>query len=413
MKRVMRLRQRSGAVLAFVAVTLPVTLGVMALAIDLGMLYGARAEAQRTADAAALAGASAYIDYSIQTSPAQARANAWARAIQYAAENYAGNRMISTVETTGADGEFYHTEGVTVQTDLANNTVRVWIRSANHRTFFARFLGFTTGSVGAMAAAHVTDSGTSPCVIPIFLPDAPDINNPNIYDAVETGFGSANRNDYYAPDYPLPSRPGGGGGGGTVEPVRNYINDFGRRIPLWPGSGSSTTTEMGWVQGEPHPSNYGFFRRELDDPSGYDHIRQAILGNDCWDVAIGDTVYTTSGARASLTNDLEDLYDDDPNDTRWDHVSGTVVSDADNGTWRHSSRVFTVALIDPRMPPGGTHEPIVITNFTTVLLEPPPHPPANDVYPTVRIVPVTGSPDGCAGGNDACSLNVKILQLIE
>ena len=51
---------RRGAVVVLVAVSLVVILGFGALAIDLGQLYLARAELQRAADAAALAGASAY-----------------------------------------------------------------------------------------------------------------------------------------------------------------------------------------------------------------------------------------------------------------------------------------------------------------------------------------------------------------
>ncbi len=52
-------QQRKGAVVVMVAVTLVVLLGCAALAVDIGYLYVARAELQRTADAAALAGAQA------------------------------------------------------------------------------------------------------------------------------------------------------------------------------------------------------------------------------------------------------------------------------------------------------------------------------------------------------------------
>jgi uncharacterized membrane protein len=58
--RRLRLRaDRRGQVLAFVLVGLTGLLGVTALAIDLGMLFAADAEAQRAVDAAA-AGASAH-----------------------------------------------------------------------------------------------------------------------------------------------------------------------------------------------------------------------------------------------------------------------------------------------------------------------------------------------------------------
>ena len=50
-------RNDRGATIVLVALMLAALLGIAALAIDVGMLYNARAEAQRAADAAALAGA--------------------------------------------------------------------------------------------------------------------------------------------------------------------------------------------------------------------------------------------------------------------------------------------------------------------------------------------------------------------
>ena len=51
--------ERKGAVIVMVAVLMVVLLGCVALAVDIGYLYVARAELQRAADAAALAGAQA------------------------------------------------------------------------------------------------------------------------------------------------------------------------------------------------------------------------------------------------------------------------------------------------------------------------------------------------------------------
>ena len=55
--------RKRGAMLVLVAVSLGMLIGFAALAVDFGMLYDARSETQRAADAAALAGASAYLDY--------------------------------------------------------------------------------------------------------------------------------------------------------------------------------------------------------------------------------------------------------------------------------------------------------------------------------------------------------------
>ena len=62
-------RSRRGAVLALAAVTVAALAAMSALAIDVGMLINARSEAQRAADAAALAGASAFRDLSPALAP--------------------------------------------------------------------------------------------------------------------------------------------------------------------------------------------------------------------------------------------------------------------------------------------------------------------------------------------------------
>ena len=55
------LRSERGVTLALMAVTVFLMLGMAAIAIDYGMIKSAKAEAQRAMDAAALAGASAFL----------------------------------------------------------------------------------------------------------------------------------------------------------------------------------------------------------------------------------------------------------------------------------------------------------------------------------------------------------------
>src|SRR3989442_14432547 len=72
----------TGSVIVMVAVTLVVLLGFLALGIDLGMLFAARTEAQRAADSAALAGASAFVENPPGAAAAPARAPATAHALR-------------------------------------------------------------------------------------------------------------------------------------------------------------------------------------------------------------------------------------------------------------------------------------------------------------------------------------------
>ena len=63
MKRRSRRSNERGATLAIIAVSMFLFLGLAALAVDLGLIKATGAPAQRAADAAALAGASAFIDF--------------------------------------------------------------------------------------------------------------------------------------------------------------------------------------------------------------------------------------------------------------------------------------------------------------------------------------------------------------
>jgi hypothetical protein len=151
-----RLRNERGASLAFVAVTILGMLSVMALAIDLGMLYKTRGEAQRAADAAALAGASAFIQYDRTDPVVDDTANA--RALDYAQRNYMTGGVVVPSEVT-----------VQVITDSAK--VRVWVRRAAVQTWFARIFGVSTVPIGARAAAEATQAGEGTCVKPFAIPD--------------------------------------------------------------------------------------------------------------------------------------------------------------------------------------------------------------------------------------------------
>lgn len=150
------LRNERGASLAFVAVTILGMLSVMALAIDLGMLYKTRGEAQRAADSGALAGASAFVEFD-KTDP-QAEDSANARALDYAQRNYMTGGVVVPSEVT-----------VQVITDSAK--VRVWVRRAAVQTWFARIFGVATVPIGAHAAAIASDAGVGKCVKPFAIPD--------------------------------------------------------------------------------------------------------------------------------------------------------------------------------------------------------------------------------------------------
>lgn len=164
-----------GATLVFVALFLALLLGILALAIDLGMLYVGRNEAQRAADAAALAGAYVFqqngctatnaagaIDCSGDTT---ALNNATGQAESVGNANYVLGQAVNITSTGSANppvcatgSSCPETSGGTVDITFPNSvtepevTVHVWV--ANVPTIFAKLFGSQSASVAAAATAE-------------------------------------------------------------------------------------------------------------------------------------------------------------------------------------------------------------------------------------------------------------------
>ncbi|NNK48805.1 MAG: hypothetical protein HKP01_08025, partial [Gemmatimonadetes bacterium] len=141
-----------GAAIVLVMGAMVAALAVMALAVDVGKLLTAESEAQRAADAGALAGASAFID-----DPGNAEAIAKARAKEYAELHSVRHQTVSIVTD----------EDVTV--DLVNFRVDVTVRQIGARanpvpTFFARIFGVNVVDVQAHAAAEAVPANAVGCL---------------------------------------------------------------------------------------------------------------------------------------------------------------------------------------------------------------------------------------------------------
>ncbi len=154
-----RRARRRGAVVVQVAIAMTALMGFSALAIDVSMMYNARTELQRAADAAALAAASALGDYS--------QGNPLATARELAAE-FAGSNTVLTagvqLDTSdvvfgratinAATGKYEFTE-----TETFPNAVRVRARrtegspSGAVPLFFANIFGISSTDIAAQATA--------------------------------------------------------------------------------------------------------------------------------------------------------------------------------------------------------------------------------------------------------------------
>jgi hypothetical protein len=182
-----------GISLFMVAASLLVLLGISALAIDLGSLYVGRSEAQRAADAAALAGAKKFVDSRfLSGGVTQTTAEALARqeAIAVGGENLVGGQA-AQIQPGDVTFDFSNPANpritVTVQ--------RVAARGNPMPTFFAKALGFGQVDVAAAATAEAYAGVGGPpigtgCVKPWILPncDPTHVDPTNLICAGQANF---------------------------------------------------------------------------------------------------------------------------------------------------------------------------------------------------------------------------------
>jgi Flp pilus assembly protein TadG len=337
------LREQRGSVLVVVASGMLALTSVVALAIDVGLMTTARLEAQRTADAAALAGAGAFVG-----SPGNERL-ARTLATDYAARN----KVRADAVTVQEDDIVIDADALTVKVTVYRNRER----GNAIPTFFARVFGVNDVNVAASATAEAAPAGGINCLLPVAVPDrwfeagGPG-NDPNDYNP-EDG-------DVYVPW----AQPG------TDPPVFNdeftgYAErDLGMRIPL-----KSNTANGGL-----NPSWYYPWRPP--GQSGASDYQTNI--NSCVDASIsyhvGIQVDTEPGNMSGPTmKGFKDLIDQDPT-ARWNAAMNCVVSDGyqastDASKCRNSPRIRPVPLFNPTEAPDPGNKPFEFTNFAGIFVD--------------------------------------------
>jgi len=153
-------RDERGQTLLLVVVAMSVLLGMAALAIDIATLYTASNETRRTAEAAALAGADAFVSSGMtagwlpQSTVCSGSVGSPGLAEQRALQVVANNSVAggaATLQTTACNF-----------TNAANPQFTVTVQRAALPTFFGRIWGSFPGSVTATAKAEAYNpSGTS------------------------------------------------------------------------------------------------------------------------------------------------------------------------------------------------------------------------------------------------------------
>ena len=170
-------KNERGITIVLVAISLLALLGMAALAIDVSTLYMAHGEAQRAADAAALAGARMFASsgYTSASSTLAASDICQTSAVPGAAA--AANRQAEAVAAQNlVAGQPAAVKSITCITTAANPQIAVTVQRTALPTFFGRIWGGLTNTVTATAvaeaynpsgsAAPVQMTGVKPWLIP-------------------------------------------------------------------------------------------------------------------------------------------------------------------------------------------------------------------------------------------------------
>ena len=306
-----------GFSLVFVAVGLMGFLAASMLAIDVGMLMTARSQSQNSADAGALAGATAlaFDDWNDRsaTGPAVSNALAAARANQV---------MGANVSVNPADVVFLNDpSGI-------NDRVKVSVyRDASRgnplSTLIAQYFGIATVDVSAVAMAEASPSNAETCVKPFTIPDRWIDNQTPPFDATDTFTAFDNKgNPLPNPDVYIPAdQPGYTG--------YNAQRDKGMLLTIRAGTGNNISPSM-------------YYSWKMPNAIGADFYRLNISGCNTSLVHWGDLITQEPGDMSGpTTSGIDDLIAQDPN-AFWDTSTNSV-----NSAMHPSPRVFPIPLYDP------------------------------------------------------------------
>ena len=371
------LRNERGATIVFVSLMMAAILGMAALAIDVGMLYNARAEAQRAADSAALAGAG-----SLLVAPDEARARSIALA-------FGNQNKVQGIPLQLLDED--------VEVDVEALTVRVTARRSASRgnamaTWFARIFGVDAVDVAASATAAVGNTNTATCLKPWIVPDAWD--DVDLNDRFDPGV------DTYEPgvtSYGSDFRDGVPANNGFDPPGTTYVADFGRPILLKSGD-PKKAPQPGWYYPWDIPQADG------GPAVGADRYRWNIAHCNPAIVTLGEQYMIENGNMVGPTRQgMDDLIAQDPN-AQWDPAGDSVAMSVAE-SWEGSPRIVHVPLYDPREEIAPGKKPVTLTNVTAFFIE---EMRGNDVFG--RFLYVSGVP---GGGEATEGAALKYVHLIE
>jgi Flp pilus assembly protein TadG len=427
-------RRERGVTLVMMALMLFLALGMSALVIDYGMIKAAKAEAQRAVDAAALAGASAFL---ISDPNIDKNAEAEARARDYA-KKHAVHRIAIT------DPQ--------IAVDLSRpDTITVNYTGPQMPLWFASTIGVPTMAINASATARAYETANAACVMPVAIPDLWRNNDKNGVNGVpeelvdddlwsyldrnnngwmDPGTGQASTverelwefdpgidvYDATGPDGVGP--PDGKGDVGYGTGARNGMggsdflrktNDYGRQIMLMNLSPKDGTVS----------SNYYAWGFTSNDANSGDILREKISDPSC-EIATVSTEYPASAGNGATAGTVSPAWDTrigyDQN-AYWDDATNRIersdFPDRDHDGLPDSPRVVVVALYNPEAEmQSPSDNSIVFNNFAKIWVDQRPPGCSGAGCKAAITGRFLGFVIGAGGGEGTTGTLIKTIQLI-
>ena len=391
LKRFQRLqRDESGMSYVFIGMGLMAFLSATMLAIDVGMLMTARSQAQNSADAGALAGATALLfdDWNDRT--------ATGPAVRSAIAGAQANRVMKGTTTQGIVS--VTPPDVTFPLSPAGeaNRIAVTVRRTAARgnpvsTLVARYFGVNTVDIGASATAEVSPANAMTCVKPFTIPDkwremqTPPWTEDDTYDAFDNKGRPLANADVYVPA----NQPGYTG--------YNQEASRGARLVIRAATGNNITVSF-------------YYSLAMGKPviTGGDEYRWNIGNCNKTVYYWGDPLVQEPGAMEGPTiQGADELISKDPG-AFWDTATNRVKGSAFAG---QSPRVFPIPLYDPIVYDSGKRNgrgaDLITANWIGFFLE---STQGNGIWG--RIIPIAGIRDN-NGPAAPAGLNPKSIRLVQ
>jgi Flp pilus assembly protein TadG len=368
MNRLQRVRHdESGMTYVFIGMGMMAFLSATMLAIDVGMLMTSRSQAQNSADAGALAGATAFVfnDFNDRSpsGPAvtQARAAGLANAV-----------MGVTVSVEPTDVTFPQNPNTGKFDRVKVDVYRTGARGNPVSTLIAKFFSIDTADIGATATAEASPANAMTCVKPFTIPDKWTEKQTPAWDVNDTYDAFDNKGDPLAnPDIYIPAgQPGYTG--------YSMEADRGLELMIRAGTGNQIS-----------PSFY--FSIAIGGETGGSEYEWNIANCNTTMMRFGELLVMEPGNMVGPTTDgIQDLYDKDPT-AYWDTSCECVKSPL-----KKSPRVFPIPLYDPIYYDSGKRQgrntDLKVANWIGFFLE---RIQGNNIYG--RITLIKGMLDKTAG----------------